>query len=77
MSWCLDVARQRVSAIVGGQHRGSYDKAAMLTTACAEVLRLRGNQEAADLLVDEVGQRFPRHRAFQAELKAAVQRMER
>jgi hypothetical protein len=49
----------------------------MLTTACAEVLRLRGNQEAASSLVNEMGQRFPRHRAFQTELKAAVQRMER
>jgi hypothetical protein len=76
LSWCLDVAHQRVNAIVGGQHRKSYGKAAMLTTACAETLRLRGDREAAGSLVNEVSQRFPRHRAFQAELKAAVQRME-
>ncbi|MCL4301290.1 MAG: hypothetical protein KJ077_36650 [Anaerolineae bacterium] len=77
LSWCLDVTRQRVNAIVSGQHRGSYDKAAMLTAACAEVLRLRQNQQVARSLVDEISNRFPRHRAFQAELKAAVQRMER
>jgi hypothetical protein len=77
LSWCLDVARQRVDAIVGGQHRRSYDKAAVLAVACAEVLRLRGDRAAAGSLVDEIGARFPRHRAFQAELKAAAQQMAR
>jgi hypothetical protein len=75
LSWCLDVAQQRVNAIVGNQHRGSYDKAAVLTVACAEVLRLRGNQTAADALVDDVRGRFPRHRAFQREMRAALQWM--
>jgi len=77
LSWCLDVAQQRVNAIVGNKHRGSYNKAAVLTVACAEVLRLRGNQTAADALVNDVRSRFPRHRAFQAEMKTALQRMER
>jgi hypothetical protein len=77
LSWCLDVAQQRVNAIVGGKHRRSYDKAAVLTAACAEVLRLRGNREAATAFISEVRNRFPRHRAFQDELKTAVQDMER
>jgi hypothetical protein len=77
LSWCLDVAQQRVNAIVSNQHRGSYNKAAVLTTACAEVLRLRGNQTAADALVNDVRSRFPRHRAFQAEMDNALWRMER
>jgi hypothetical protein len=76
LSWCLDVAQQRVDAIVGNKHRGSYDKAAVLTVACAEVLRLRGDETAASKLVDDVRARFPRHRAFQAEVKIALQRME-
>jgi hypothetical protein len=76
LSWCLDVAQQRVDAIVGNKHRGSYDKAAVLTVACAEVLRLRGDKVAASTLVDDVRGRFPRHRAFQAEIKIALQRME-
>jgi hypothetical protein len=76
LSWCLDVAQQRVNAIVSGQHRGSYNKAAVLTVACAEVLWLRGNKGAAGSLVDDVRNRFPRHRAFQAELKAAVWQMD-
>ena len=77
LSWCLDVAQRRVDAIVGGQKRKSYDKAAILTVACAETLRLRGDAQAAGLLVDEIRNRFPRHRNFQAELGAALQRTER
>ncbi|RLC56681.1 MAG: hypothetical protein DRI80_15935, partial [Chloroflexota bacterium] len=77
LSWCLDVAQRRVNAIVGNKHRRSYNKAAVLTVACAEVLRLRGNQAAADALVNEVRGRFPRHRAFQAEMETALRRMER
>ena len=42
LAWCLEVAQKRTHAIVGGQHRKSYDKAAILTVACAEVLQLRG-----------------------------------
>ena len=77
LAWCLEVAQKRAEAIVGGQHRKSYDKAAILTVACAEVLRLRGDRAAATGLVNEIRDRFPRHRAFQAELSAAVQSMER
>jgi hypothetical protein len=77
LSWCLEVIRQRVEAIVSGQHRGSYDQAALLTAAGAETLQLRQDQPAARALVDEIGLRFPRHRAFQTELKTAVQRLER
>jgi len=45
--------------------------------ACAEVLRARGEPSAARAFVAEIGGRFPRHRAFQDELKRAVQGMER
>ncbi len=74
LAWCLDVAQQRVQAIVGGQHRRSYDKAAVLTAACAETLRLRGDGAAASALVSAVRERFPRHRAFQAEMESALRR---
>jgi hypothetical protein len=76
LAWCLDVTRQRVNTIVSNQHRGSYDRAAVLLAACAETLRLQGNDREARALLDEACQRFPRHRAFQTEVKAAVQRME-
>jgi hypothetical protein len=77
LAWCLDVARRRVKAIVSNQHRMSYGKAATLAVACAEVLRLRGEVSAAHAFVAEIGEQFPRHRAFQAELKGAIQGMER
>jgi hypothetical protein len=77
LAWCLNVTKQRVSAIVSNQHRGSYDKAAVLLAACAETLRLRGNDREAQAFLDDARQRFPRHRAFQAEVKAAVARMDR
>ncbi len=77
LAWCLEVAQKRVAAIVSGQHRKSYDKAALLTVACAETLRLRGRKGAAGTLLDDVRERFPRHRAFQTELNTALQKMER
>jgi hypothetical protein len=76
LSWCLDVVQQRVDGIVGNQRRRSYDKAAVLTVASAETLRLRGDAAAADAFVTDVRGRFPRHSAFQAEVKTALQRME-
>jgi len=77
LSWCVDVAKRRASAIVEHQRRKSYGKAAVLLAACAEVLRLRGNDEAASKLLNDVRNRFPRHRAFQTELNKAVQSMQR
>jgi len=74
LAWCLDVARRRVEAIVSNQYRTSYAKAANLTVACAEVLRQRGEVGAADAFVREIRERFPRHRAFQRELRAALER---
>ena len=72
LAWCIAVAQQRVDAIVGNQRRKSYDKAAVLTVACAETLRRRGDTSAARSLVDAVRERFPRHSAFQREMKQAL-----
>ena len=75
LAWCLDVVRRRVDAIVSNQHRGSYDRAALLLTSCTEVLRLLGKAQEARALLGDIRQQFQRHRAFQAELQAALQRM--
>jgi hypothetical protein len=75
LAWCVQITKERVNAIVSNQHRGSYDQAAILTAACAEVLQRRSGKQYADRLLDEVRERFPRHRAFQTELKAAVQKI--
>jgi hypothetical protein len=47
----------------------------LLLTSCTEVLRLRGQAQEARGLLDEIRQQFQRHRAFQTELQAAMQRM--
>jgi hypothetical protein len=75
LAWCLDVVRRRVDAIVSNQHRGSYDRAALLLASCTEVLRLLGKAQEARALLSDIRQQFRRHRAFQTELQAAVQRM--
>lgn len=77
LSWCLRVAKQRTDDIVSNQHRGSYGKAAVLTAACAEMLQAQGKAEEADALLDDVRNRYPRHRAFQSEMDAAMARMGR
>jgi len=77
LAWCLDIARQRVESIVSNQHRGSYGKAALLTVAVAEALRLRGDASRGNAFLDAIRTRFPRHSAFQSELRSAVALMER
>lgn len=72
LAWCLDVANRRVDAIVGAQHRGSYDKAALLLAACAEALRARGDYARAVSVLNDARERYPRHRAFLSELDAAT-----
>ena len=49
----------------------------MIAAACAEVLKLRGQPGPADGLIDRLRTRFPRHRAFQDELKSAVAKLGR
>jgi hypothetical protein len=77
LAWCLEVSKERTQAIVGGQHRRSYGKAAVLMAACAETLQLRGEGKQADALLDDIRTKFPRHRAFLSELDAAMPRTER
>jgi hypothetical protein len=72
LKWCVEVGKKRAEAIVQGQHRRSYDKAALIAAACAEVLRARGQEDKAEALLEDLRDRFPRHRAFQDELKRAA-----
>jgi hypothetical protein len=74
LNWCLTVSKRRVAQIVGEQIRRSYDNAAALSAACAELLRIRGQAEAGRKLLDDLYARYPRHRAFLAELDAATGR---
>jgi len=71
LNWSLNISRKRAAAIVGNQHRGSYGKAATLTVACAEVLKLKGDIQKSQAFIAEIRNQFPRHRSFQSELRIA------
>jgi len=72
LDWCLKISRKRTIEIVGNQRRHSYGAAAQLIVACAETLRLTGDHHAAERFVQELREKYPRHRAFQAELRSAA-----
>jgi hypothetical protein len=74
LRWCLNISRKRANSIVQNQFRKSYWKAATLITACAEVLKLRGEEREVQAMIDEIRNKFPRHRSFQAELREAIAR---
>lgn len=61
-----------VDAIVTGQHRGVYGRAATLVVATAEVTATRTSMAQATTLVTNAAHRYPRHSAFQRELRAAI-----
>jgi hypothetical protein len=71
------MGERRACAIVKKLRRKSYDKAAVITAACAEVLRLRSQPEPAAGLLERMRTRFPRHRAFQDELKLVAAKVGR
>ena len=69
IKWCLAEAENRITAIVGNQHRGAYDRAAILTVACTETLELIDSSTKAAQFFNKIKSKFPRHNAFQSELK--------
>jgi hypothetical protein len=72
--WCMAETLSRVDAIVGGQHRQSYDKTALLLVSLAETLRIRKSPEAAMDLITQVKNKYPRHRSFHASLRDYLER---
>ncbi len=68
ISWCVLAAENRISAIVSNQYRGAYERAALLTAACAEALKYKNRSEASEFYRN-IKNKFPRHTAFQAELR--------
>ncbi len=74
IDWCVTEVGQRVAAIVGEQHRGSYAKAATLLIAMAEVLVRQGLFSRAIAFVNKYRQKYHRHSSFQRDLQAAIER---
>lgn len=64
---CLQMATDRIEAIVDGLHRQSYHKAAALLVACGETLNARGGD--GNGFIASGRKAFPRHRAFQQEVE--------
>jgi tetratricopeptide (TPR) repeat protein len=69
LSWCIDIAKQRIADIVKNNHRQSYEKAATLTAISVEVLVLVGETKKAVDLYTKIKKDYPRHSSFQKELK--------
>jgi len=69
LTWCINVAEQRVNDIVRNGHRKAYEKAAALTAVCTEVFGLIGETKKAVNLYTKIQRAFPRHSSFQKELK--------
>jgi len=74
LNWCIAEAEARLNEIVGGQHRGSYNKAANLIVSVAELLAVKGNKQRGAELINKYHQKYNRHRAFRQELKDATAR---
>jgi hypothetical protein len=61
---------RRLRAIVGGQQRGYYNRAAQLAVACGEALSIADPDSSEDYIA-AVRAKYPRHNAFRRELDAA------
>jgi hypothetical protein len=67
--WCVNEIERRVEAIVRNQHRGSYDKAALLVMSMAENITVGEGMQVARSYISNYQANYPRHRAFLAEIK--------
>ena len=68
LTYLAEVIDNRVQAIVGGYHRGSYFKAAMLGVALGEVEQSLGRVNGKVERVEKYLRQFPRHSAFKKEM---------
>ncbi len=64
------ICLNRVNAIVEAQHRGAYDRAALLAAAVAEMHRSRGRAAEAEAVFTGLLTRHNRKSAFKSELNA-------
>lgn len=70
IKWCLSASENRVIDIVSNQHRKAYERAAILTVACSDALAITDLTKSVNFY-NKIKDKFPRHPAFQAELKRA------
>jgi len=70
--WCCETATERCHAIVAGQHRKAYPRAAACVALCRETAIAMGRPAEGERLVLQVRQHYPRHTAFQRALDEAL-----
>jgi hypothetical protein len=71
--WAYKIGRARIEAIVSGQHRNAYDRAARVLGALSEYYALANDKDKARSLMHEfVFVKFPRHNAFRREVKVVA-----
>jgi hypothetical protein len=71
--WCVAETNGRAEAIVQGQHRKSYHKIAEFIVSIAEVINAQRDYPQAISFIDCFKEKYPRHRAFQQELRECIQ----
>ena len=69
LTWLEEVIDKRVTAIVEGNHRKSYYKAAKLVVALGEVMEANGIVDDKEKFIDNYYQKYSRRTAFRSELK--------
>ena len=69
IKWLESLINKRADAIVSGQHRKSYGKAALLVAALGEVKESMGIQSAKRIIIDKYLKKYPRHTSFRGVLK--------
>jgi hypothetical protein len=74
LRWCIEEIGHRVDAIVGDKDRHSYNKAATLLVALAEVLANRDQKSKGIDTIEKYRQKYCHYSAFRKELIAAAAR---
>ncbi|HZX20988.1 MAG TPA: hypothetical protein VFF25_01225, partial [Clostridia bacterium] len=69
MEWLKDEVDKRTEAVVGGGHRKSYYKAAILVVSLGEILESNGMINGRSLTVEHCRKAHSRKRAFKAEIE--------
>lgn len=69
IGWLKEEIDKRTEAVVGGNHRKSYYKAASLITAIGETLESNGKVHGRMVTIEHYKKMHPRKRAFKAEFE--------
>jgi hypothetical protein len=73
--WAKGIGTDRIEHIVSNQHRGAYDRAALVLGALAEAYAAqKKTRQAKEILQYYYSEKYKRYSAFRREVKAVVSR---